>query len=56
MGSIKLDIQWSPVHQNKFITLGTEINLYEVVPLEDSYEQSCKSILLFNAYNSISIQ
>ncbi|EFN84236.1 GATOR complex protein MIOS [Harpegnathos saltator] len=44
MGSVKLDIQWSPVHHNKFITWGTEINLYEVVPLEDSFEQSCLKI------------
>lgn len=45
MSNIKLDVQWSPVHQNKFITWGTEINLYEVVPLEGSLEQSCKHII-----------
>ncbi|KAG7207947.1 hypothetical protein KM043_009533 [Ampulex compressa] len=40
MSSIKLDVQWSPIHSNKFITWGTEICLYEVTQLKDSNRQS----------------
>lgn len=27
----KLEVQWSPVHKNKFITWGSDIRLYEVI-------------------------
>ncbi|XP_053983472.1 GATOR complex protein MIOS [Hylaeus volcanicus] len=39
MSSVKLDVQWSPVHANKFITWGTEICLYEVTQVKDSIRQ-----------------
>ncbi|XP_066586197.1 GATOR2 complex protein MIOS [Prorops nasuta] len=40
MSSNKLDVQWSPMHSNKFITWGTEICLYEVSQIKDSNRQS----------------
>lgn len=39
MSSIKLDVQWSPIHANKFITWGTEISLYEVIQAKDNIRQ-----------------
>ncbi|XP_076291746.1 GATOR complex protein mio isoform X1 [Lasioglossum baleicum] len=39
MSSIKLDVQWSPIHANKFITWGTEICLYEVTQVKDNIRQ-----------------
>lgn len=27
----KLEVQWSPVHKNKFITWGPDIRVYEVI-------------------------
>lgn len=27
----KLEVQWSPVHKNKFITWGPDIRMYEVI-------------------------
>lgn len=42
MSSIKLDVQWSPVHANKFITWGTEICLYEVMQIKENNKQLCK--------------
>ncbi|KAH0544233.1 GATOR complex protein MIOS-B [Cotesia glomerata] len=44
MNSSKLEVQWSPVHSNKFITWGTEICLYEVSELKDNDKQSCIKI------------
>ncbi|KAL0278558.1 UNVERIFIED_CONTAM: hypothetical protein PYX00_000352 [Menopon gallinae] len=35
MGSVGLEILWSPVHPDKFITWGTEIYLYEIGPIKD---------------------
>lgn len=26
----KLEIQWSPIHENKFITWGPDVRMYEV--------------------------
>ncbi|CAH0555566.1 unnamed protein product [Brassicogethes aeneus] len=34
----KLEIQWSPI-PNRFITWGSDVTLYEVQPLRDSYTQ-----------------
>ncbi|XP_031849285.1 GATOR complex protein mio isoform X3 [Nomia melanderi] len=44
MGSIKLDVQWSPIHANKFITWGSEICLYEVTQIKDNIRQQCTKI------------
>ncbi|CAH2229660.1 jg4589, partial [Pararge aegeria aegeria] len=35
MSSAKLDVIWSPVHQDKFIVWGQDITLYEVSRLQD---------------------
>lgn len=43
MNSSKLEVQWSPVHSNKFITWGTEICLYEVAEFKDNDKQSCNN-------------
>lgn len=40
MSGVKLEVQWSPVHTNKFITWGTEIYLYETLPRKDSKKSS----------------
>jgi hypothetical protein len=42
MNSVKLEVQWSPVHSNKFITWGTEICLYEIAQIKDTVRPSCK--------------
>lgn len=42
MGSVKLDVQWSPIHANKFITWGTEICLYEVTQIKENIRQLCE--------------
>nr|XP_012151278.1 PREDICTED: WD repeat-containing protein mio-B isoform X3 [Megachile rotundata] len=39
MSNIKLDVQWSPIHANKFVTWGTEICLYEVIQAKDNIRQ-----------------
>ncbi|XP_043268495.1 GATOR complex protein MIOS-B [Venturia canescens] len=44
MNSVKLEVQWSPIHLNKFITWGTEICLYEVGQMKDSVRPSCQKI------------
>ncbi|XP_066997693.2 GATOR2 complex protein MIOS isoform X2 [Anabrus simplex] len=41
MSGVKLEVLWSPVHPDKFITWGTEIFLYEVVPLKEASRSSC---------------
>lgn len=35
MGSVGLEVLWSPVHPNNFVTWGTEIFLYEIGPIKD---------------------
>ncbi|KAK6624092.1 hypothetical protein RUM44_010950 [Polyplax serrata] len=35
MGSVGLEILWSPVHPDKFITWGTEIYLYQISPTKE---------------------
>jgi len=32
----KLEVQWSPVHKNKFITWGPDIRMYDVTSSESS--------------------
>ncbi|XP_015608765.1 GATOR complex protein MIOS-B [Cephus cinctus] len=44
MSSVKLEVQWSPIHSNKFITWGTEICLYEVAQIKDTVRPSCIKI------------
>ncbi|XP_063974813.1 GATOR2 complex protein MIOS [Diachasmimorpha longicaudata] len=44
INSPKLEVQWSPVHHNKFITWGTEICLYEIGQIKDIVRASCKRI------------
>lgn len=46
MSNVKLEVQWSPAHANKFITWGTEICLYEVARIKDTVRPSCKYIIL----------
>lgn len=41
MSSIKLEVQWSPIHSNKYITWGTEIFLYEISQIKDTVRPSC---------------
>ncbi|XP_075236939.1 GATOR complex protein mio isoform X2 [Lycorma delicatula] len=41
MSGVKLEVQWSPIHNNKFITWGTEIYLYETLPRKDYVKSSC---------------
>ena len=41
MNSIKLEVQWSPIHSNKFITWGTEIFLYEISQIKETVRPSC---------------
>lgn len=45
-------MQWSPVHPDKFITWGTDINLYEVKPLRDA-PQSSQYISLTNLLHAL---
>ncbi|GLH08738.1 GATOR complex protein MIOS [Gryllus bimaculatus] len=40
MNGVKLEVQWSPVHVDKFITWGTEIFLYEIIPQKDALSTS----------------
>lgn len=42
MSGVRLEVQWSPVHPDKFITWGTDINLYEVKSLKDAPQSSIK--------------
>lgn len=40
---IKLEVLWSPVHPDKFVTWGTDVSLYEVVSSRDTSEKpACK--------------
>lgn len=32
----KLEVQWSPIHNNKFITWGSDIRMYEVINADDN--------------------
>lgn len=42
MTGARLDLQWSPVHPDKFITWGTEIYLYETLPRKGAPKSACK--------------
>ncbi|XP_034247778.1 GATOR complex protein MIOS-A isoform X2 [Thrips palmi] len=42
MSGVRLEVQWSPVHPDKFITWGTDINLYEVKLTKDAPASSIK--------------
>ncbi|XP_046677873.1 GATOR complex protein MIOS-B-like [Homalodisca vitripennis] len=44
MTGARLDVQWSPVHPDKFITWGTEIYLYETLPKKDAPKTACVDI------------
>lgn len=45
MATPKLDILWSPVHQNKFVLWGPDITLYELAPQKESENKaSCIKI------------
>ncbi|XP_046390377.1 GATOR complex protein MIOS-B [Ischnura elegans] len=44
MSGIKLEVQWSPVNQDKFIIWGNDIFLYEVSPCKDPLKPSCVRI------------
>lgn len=49
MSGARLEVQWSPIHNNKFITWGTEICLYEVEPLKNyAINKSCMCIIAPN--------
>ncbi|KAJ9588221.1 hypothetical protein L9F63_018385 [Diploptera punctata] len=51
MNGVRLEVQWSPVHPDKFITWGTEISLYEVLPLKDAQKSSCLKVSNTTAAN-----
>lgn len=42
MSGVRLEVQWSPVHPDKFITWGTDINLYEVKSIKEAPQSSIK--------------
>ncbi|KDR16180.1 GATOR complex protein MIOS [Zootermopsis nevadensis] len=44
MSGVRLEVQWSPVHPDKFITWGTEIFLYEVASLKDATKLACSKV------------
>ncbi|OXU30787.1 hypothetical protein TSAR_008781 [Trichomalopsis sarcophagae] len=46
MNSVKLEVQWSPIHSNKFITWGTEICLYEIAQIKDTVSDTTVAHLL----------
>ncbi|CAH0380485.1 unnamed protein product [Bemisia tabaci] len=41
MSTPRLEVQWSPVHPDRFITWGTEIFLYETVEIKEETKASC---------------
>lgn len=43
MSGIALDVQWSHCHPDKFVTWGTDICLYEVVPIKGQLRSLSKS-------------
>jgi hypothetical protein len=49
MSGVRLEVQWSPVHPDKFITWGTEIFLYEVASLKDATKLACRAAILFSS-------
>lgn len=51
MNSVKIDIQWSPVHPNKFITWGTEICYYEVSESKEVNRQSCECLIIQRVFS-----
>jgi len=36
----KLEVQWSPVHKNKFITWGPDIRMYDVVNCSEGFRNN----------------
>ncbi|XP_054286757.1 GATOR complex protein MIOS [Macrosteles quadrilineatus] len=44
MTGARLEVQWSPVHPDKFITWGTEIHLYETLPRSSAPKSACVPI------------
>ncbi|PNF34608.1 WD repeat-containing protein mio [Cryptotermes secundus] len=44
MSGVRLEVQWSPVHPDKFITWGTEIFLYEVASMKDAPKLACSKV------------
>lgn len=44
MTGVRLEVQWSPVHPDKFITWGTDIFLYETLPKKESIKSACVDI------------
>lgn len=47
----KLEVQWSPVHKNKFITWGPDIRMYEVInTLENSKNTDIPKSILINFF------
>lgn len=48
MTGARLDVLWSPVHQDKFITWGTEVCLYETLPRECAPKSACKCLFQYS--------
>lgn len=46
MSGVRLEVQWSPIHPDKFITWGTEIFLYEVASLKDAPKLACRATVI----------
>ncbi|KAG1694135.1 GATOR complex protein MIOS [Nymphon striatum] len=39
MSGVKLDIIWSPIHNDRFLTVGTEISLYQIEEIKSSVQK-----------------
>lgn len=48
MVSVGLEVLWSPVHFDKFVTWGTEIYLYEIASIKKTYSQTLSHIKTSN--------
>lgn len=56
MSGVRLEVQWSPIHPDKFITWGTEIFLYEVTSLKDAPKLACRAAILFYSVTFITVR
>jgi hypothetical protein len=55
MSGVRLEVQWSPVHPDKFITWGTEIFLYEVASLKDATKLACTAAILSSSMTFVTV-
>ena len=54
MGGVKVDLIWSPNHDDRFVTFGTDLSLFKVETLRDgaSKPQGGKIRSCLNLYSS----